>query len=869
MTKVYRPPPRPDMVSRPQLVRRLDEGLHRKLTLVSAPAGFGKTTIVSSWLAGSDRPAAWLSLDAGDNDPARFLTYLVATLQSVAKNIGAVAGALRSPQSPPSDAVLTTLLNEIAAAPDAFTVVLDDYHVIDSEAVDQAVTFLLEHAPPQMHLVITTREDPRLPLARLRAGGQLTELRAADLRFDSTETAAFLADVMGLELQAPDVALLGARTEGWVAGLQLAATALQGHADAAGFVASFSGSNRFVLDYLVEEVLQQQSPDVRLFLLQTAILDRMSGPLCDAVLGNPAGSSERLLAEIDKANLFIVPLDDERRWYRYHHLFAELLRQQREQAVGGEAARVSVAELHGRASHWFEDNGLALEAFQHAAAAADLDRAEALIEGGGVPLHFRGAAAPVLAWLDSLPSAVMEARPSLCVTYASAATFSGQTTGVEEKLQAAEAAVAATGPDQNRDLLGRIATLRATLAVVHNDVGAIFSQARRALEYLDPANVTLRTAAAWALGHAHQLAGDRAEARKSYAEALAHVRSPTDSIYTLAAAITSGHLQASDNELSLAKRTYMLALELAGEPPHPMSAEAHLGLARICYQRNDLEAAASHGQRCALLLRLMEKVPTAATYHLFTARLELAQGDANSAAAAIEEAAAYVHEKGFDFQLPDIAALQVVRLLRQGETAAAEQMAETYDLPLSRARVHLALGEAAAALADLGPWRQQVEERGWADDLLKVKVLQSLAHHANGDEDAAARELDAALSLAEAGGFVRIFLDEGAPMAALLTNAAARGTSPTYVARLLTAFAAEPGQGQTGAIRDQAVAGPLSRREIEVLRLIAQGLSNQEISTQLFRALDTVKGHSRSIYAKLEVNSRTEAVARARELGLL
>ncbi len=449
-TKLYIPPPRPEVVHRPRLIERLNEGLHRKLTLISAPAGFGKTTLVSEWLAGCERPAAWLSLDEGDNDPARFLAYLVAALQTIAANVGeGVLGVLQSPQPPPTESVLTTLLNEITTVPDDLVLVLDDFHVIDAKPVDDALTFLLEHLPPQVHLVIATREDPHLPLARLRVRGQLTELRAADLRFTPSEADEFLKGVMGLNLSAEDVAALETRTEGWIAGLQLAAISMRGHEDAASFIESFTGSHHFVLDYLVEEVLQQQPESVQTFLLRTSILDILCGPLCDAVLLDPSASGQETLEYIEHANLFLVPLDDERRWYRYHHLFAELLRQRLHQSATSSTGdeRGGVNELHRRASQWYEDNGLEIEAFHHAAAANDVERTERLIEGKGVPLHFRGTVSPVLKWLESLPKTVLDARPSLWVTYASALMMTGQHTAVEQKLQAAEAALQGTEPN--------------------------------------------------------------------------------------------------------------------------------------------------------------------------------------------------------------------------------------------------------------------------------------------------------------------------------------------------------------------------------------------------------------------------------------
>jgi len=455
-TKLFIPSIRPELVSRPRLIEQLSDGLHRKLTLISAPAGFGKTTLVGEWVGNlrkdhekgcqTESRIAWLSLDEGDNDLVRFLIYFIAALNRIegpvlseAEGIDPTFGKealsmLQYSQPPPTETVLTSLINEIATIPDRIILVLDDYHLIDAQPIHNALSFLLEHQPPQMHLVIATRDDPHLPLSRLRARGQLTELRAADLRFTSSEAAEFLNQVMGLDLSAEDIAALEMRTEGWITGLQLAAISLQGQEDATNFIKSFTGSHRLVLDYLVEEVLQQQSERVQSFLLQTAILNRLTGTLCDALTGQDNGQST--LETLEHANLFIVPLDNERRWYRYHHLFADLLRQRLHQignlTTGGEAR--GPAELHIRASVWYENNGLEIEAFQHAAAANDVERAERLIQGDGLPLQWNGAAVPVLNWLESLPTTVLDARPSLWVTYASTLVFAGQGSGVEEKL---------------------------------------------------------------------------------------------------------------------------------------------------------------------------------------------------------------------------------------------------------------------------------------------------------------------------------------------------------------------------------------------------------------------------------------------------
>jgi LuxR family maltose regulon positive regulatory protein len=874
-TKLFVPSPQPEAVLRPRLIERLDEDLRRKLTLISAPAGFGKTTLVGGWVAGIPRPVAWLSLDEGDNDPSRLLAHLVAALQTIAPNVGeGVSGALQSPQPLPTEAILTALLNEISTVEDELVLVLDDYHVIDARAVDDAFVFLLEHLPPQMHLVIATREDPHLPLARLRARDQLGELRAADLRFTPSEAAEFLEGAMGLSLSEEDVAALEERTEGWIAGLQLAAISMQGHQDATSFIESFTGSHRFVLDYLVEEVLGQQPESVQAFLLRTSILERLCGPLCDAVLLVPAASGQKTLEYIERANLFLVPLDNERRWYRYHHLFAELLQQRLQQSTASSAGDEvgDVAELHRRASGWYEDNGLEIEAFRHAAAAHDVERAERLIEGEGIPLQFRGAGAPVLKWLASLPKTVLNARPSLWVTYASTLMMTGQHTAVEQKLRAAETALQDTEPDdRTRDLVGRIASMRATLAVIQHDAETIIIQSRRALEFLHPDNLPVRTATTWTLGYAHQLKGDRAAANRAYTEVISTGKSLGDSIYTIAATINLGEVQEADNQLFVATRTYRRVLQLAGDPPDPIACVAYLGLARITYQWNDLETAGQHGQQCLRLTRQMESVDTVASYDVFLAHLKLAQGDVDGAAAVLDEAEEFVRRHDFVFRMPDVAAAQVLTLLRQGDLAAAAHLAQRHELPISQARVHLAQGDTSAALAALEPLRRQAEAKGWEDERLKVMVLQAVALQAHGEKDRAARLFGNALELAEPGGFIRIFVDEGMPMARLLSEAAALGIMPDYTAELLAAFEAEEHKSADDSPLPpaQSLTEPLSQRELEVLQLIAQGLSNREISQRLFLALDTVKGHNRRIFGKLSVQRRTEAVARARSLDIL
>lgn len=882
-SKLYIPPPRPQLVLRPHLIQRLNEGLHHKLTLISAAAGFGKTTLLGEWMVDCGRPVAWLSLDEGDSDPVRFLTYLVTALQTIAPDTGkGVLAALQSPQPPTPEAILTSLLNDIAAIPHPFLLVLDDYHILDAPQIDQTLAFLLEYLPPQMHLVIATREDPPLPLARLRARSQLTELRAADLRFTPAEAATFLNQVMGLNLTNAQIDTLEARAEGWIAGLHLAALSLEGRRDATVFIEAFSGSHRYVLDYLVEEVLQRQPLQVQRFLLHTAVLNRLCAPLCEAVVGRLESRDWRLksndevtdnlplpisnlqgqetLAYLERANLFIVPLDNERRWYRYHHLFGELLRQRLHQQQPE-----LVADLHIRASIWYEANNLELEAFDHAAAANDVDRAERLLEGNGMPLLFRGAVRQILNWLGGLPTAVLDAHPALWVTYASALLFISQTAGIEERLQAAEAALQGRELDEKtRDLIGHIASIRATVAVTQHDLETIITQSQRALEYLHPRNLPVRTATTWTLAYAYQLQGNRAAAGQAYAEAITISQAIGHYIIHLMATIGLAVIQENETRLPLAAEMHQRARELAGEPPIPVACEAYLGLARIAYEWNDLTAAQTFAAQSRPLARQVAYNDRFVVVDLLLARLKLAQGDVPGAMALVAEVEQAARQHQFVLQLPEVTAVRILILLRQNKVAAAAQLAETAVLPLSQARVHLAQGEPDAALTVLTAWRQQAEARGWADERLKAMVLQAVAYGAKGEIDTAVDLLADALALAEPGGFVRLFVDEGPTMFQLLSVANSRGLAPAYTARLLAAF---PPTAVRGA--QSSLVEPLSDRELEVLRLVAQGLSNQEIGERLFLALDTVKGHNRRIYDKLGVQRRTEAIARARELGLL
>jgi LuxR family maltose regulon positive regulatory protein len=902
-TKLYIPPPRPNIVPRPRLIGRLNKGLSasRNLTLISAPAGFGKTTLVSEWVAVCERPVAWLSLDEGDNDPTRFLTYLVAALRMITANIGAgVLGVLQSPQPPPTESILTALLNEITTTPDNFILVLDDYQSIDSKPVDNTLTFLLEHLPSQMHLVIATREDPHLPLSRLRARGQLTELRAADLRFTPAEATDLLNQVMGLNLSAESIAALEARTEGWIAGLQLAALSMQGYQDATSFIKSFTGSHHFVLDYLMEEVLGQQSESVQTFLLRTSILDRMCGPLCDAVLLAPSASGQKTLEYLEHANLFIVPLDNERRWYRYHNLFADVLRMH---LMAEQPDQVSA--LHRRASEWYERDGLRSDAIRHALAAEDFERAATLVELA-VPEMRRnrqGATVTELGWLKALPDELVRFRPVLCVDYAYALFGGGELGGVEPRLRDAErwldtpadtAGMVVVDEEEFRRLPGMIALLRAARSLARgDDMPEAVKNAQRVLDLAPEDAYLMLGGAASVLGLAAWASGDLEAARRMTADGMVNVRLAGYISSAIGGSIVLADIQIAQGRLHEAMTTYERALKWAMEPGAPVqrgAADMYVGMSALHYEHNDLKAATQCLLTSQTLGDLAGLPQNPYRWRAAMARIQQAQGDLDGALQLLEEAER-AYDGNFSPNVRPIATRKVRIWVAQGRLGEALGWAREQGLfvenelsylrefdHITFARVLLTryqYDRADASIAEVARLLERLlkdaEEGGRIGSVIEILVLQALAYHAQGDLPAALLPLQHALALAEPQGYVRMFLDEGSSMLQLLREASAREIMPDYTDKLLTAFESEKrkSEDKPDLLLAQSLIEPLSQRELKIIQLIAQGLSNREIGERLFLALNTVKGHNRKIFDKLQVQSRTEAIARARELGLL
>ncbi|GHO90665.1 LuxR family transcriptional regulator [Reticulibacter mediterranei] len=891
-TKLYIPQPRPNAVSRPRLIERLNKGQHRKLTLISAPAGFGKTTLVSEWLAEGTRPVAWLSLEQGENDPVRFLTYLIAALQTLAAALGeGVLNALQSSQPPPTEVMLTSLLNEIAIIQGQFVLVLDDYHIIDARPVDSALTYLIEHLPPQMHLVITTREDPRLPLARLRAGGQLTELRSADLRFTTAEVAAFLSQGTGFSLSATEIAQLAERTEGWIVGLQLAALSMQGHQDVSEFIRAFTGDHRYIVDYLVEEVLRHQPESVRHFLLQTAILERLNGPLCDAVTGLEKGNEQ--LEALERGNFFVVPLDDKRQWYRYHHLFAEvlsahLIAEQPDQ----------VATLHQRASKWYEQNGSAADAIHHALVAEDFERAAALMELELPAMQRNRQEATFLDWLKALPDKQIHFRPVLCVGYAWALLASGELEAAHARLQDAERWLDTTADASERPpstemvivdkegfrrLPVFIAVYRAAHAQASGDIPNTIKYARRVLDLLPEEDHLGRGAATALLGLAFWTDGDLEAAHQTFANGIASVQMAGNLSDAISGTLALADIRVAQGRLHEAMHTYERALQELGESGLRGTADLYVGMSELHSEQNDLHTAMQLLLKSKELGERTRLPPNQYRWCVAMARIKEAQGDLEGALDLFHKAE-HLYRRDFFPNVRPVAALVARVWITQGRLGKALSWAREQGLEVSdnlsylREFEHITLVRLLLARYKSDRANHSILEAiGLLERLLKaaqygkrvgsiieILVLQALAYQMQGNISTALMALQQALQQAKPEGYIRMFVDEGAPIIALLEEAAKRGFATNYVRQLLRAS----GATENSTLIKQDLIEPLSEREFEVLRLLRTDLNGPEIADKLIVSLNTIRTHTKNIYNKLGVNNRRAAIRRAEELNL-
>ncbi|MGZ8470529.1 MAG: LuxR C-terminal-related transcriptional regulator [Gemmatirosa sp.] len=905
-TKLYVPRARATVVARPRLIEQVHEGRERRLTLVVAPAGFGKTTLLASWLAeaSGDAPSvAWVSLDASENEPALFWAYVLAALRRVHAAVGTRALAMLRATPPPAiETVLTALINDIAAVDEDCVLVLDDYHVIEAAPVHDGLEFLLDHLPSRMRVVVATRADPPLPLARLRARGELVELRATDLRFTPAETSAFLNDIMALGLSAADAATLERRTEGWIAGLKLAALSMRGRGDVRAFVDAFSGDHRHIADYLVDEVLDAEPEHVRRFLLDTAILDRMSGPLCDAVTGERG--SQALLESLERRSLFVVALDDRHEWYRYHHLFADVL-----QARATRDDPDHVRAAHRRAAAWYERAGSATDAVRHALGAGDPERAAGLLETTWPTKDRSHQSARWLGLVKALPDGVVRVRPVLGMGYAWALLNGGELEAAEPRLRDVERWLA-SAPDaasgmvvvdaaRFRSLASELASARVYLAQALGELPGTVEHAQRALDLAPEGDRASRATGTALLALAHWARGDLEVAHRIFADALALMRRNGNHLDVVRGTFVLGDIRVAQGRLREAAGFYEGGLRLAAEQPPPAAPETdelHLGLSELHREWGDLDAAAE-------LLRTAAESAERTGYRgkrqrwcTVMARVREAQGDPDGALALLDEAETHDVRDPLPRVRP-VAAMRARIRIAQGRLAEASdwvrdrRLSVEDDLGYAReyehvtlARVLIARDEAggdAGALRDAARLLERLlaaaEAGGRVGSAIELLLLQSLVRRAHRDVRGALQPLGRALALAEPEGYLRVFVDEGARLRELLRHAVVRGLGGAYAARVLSNFDVAPPSLAAPAASPRGMAGiagagaaqALTARELEVLRLIAAGLRNQEIADRMAVAPATVKRHVANAYGKLGARHRTEALARARELGVL
>jgi LuxR family maltose regulon positive regulatory protein len=913
-TKFAAPRLRSALVPRPRLSELMDAGADATLTLVSAPAGFGKTTALASWLsrvAAEPRALAWVSLDRSDNQATSFWLYVVTALNAAMPGVGSSVLPLLDSGQPATRTVLTAVLNEIVAQPAEVDLILDDYHLADGADVAEGMTFVLEHRPLNLHVVIATRSDPDLPLARLRARGELVEIRSGDLRFTGDEASSFLTDVGGLQIAPEAVAALESRTEGWAAALQLAALSMQGRDDVGAFVAGFAGTDRHVVDYLVDEVLSQQSDEVRDFLERTSILDLLGGELCDAVLERTG--SKGMLEQLERANLFLVPLDDQRSWYRYHHLFADVLQAH----LRGERPDL-VSGLHLRASRWYESVGDPVPAVRHALSAGDLDRAADLVETATPALRRDRQEATLRSWVDDFPDEIRQWRPVLALGFVGALMSSNDFADVarrlreiEHHLPAIDAYLASGGDVATRHSNGVVAVDDAELArvpaavelywaglsLVSGDLPSTHVHARRAIETATPDDDVVPAGAAGLSGLAHWACGELDDAHRSYLTCIDGLLRAKHVPDALGCYLTVAEIQMAQGRLRDAQTTCNDAERVAGEAIGEVvrgMADIHVGRAQLALQRGDL----GRGRESLAAARALGDARGLPAYayrsRATAAMLAEAEGDIAGALELVAEAQ-QVYLGDFSPNVRPLHATAARLQIRLGDLDAAERWAHDHDVTAEQeltylheyehvtlaeallARYHLADDRAALVAADslLQRLLDAAAAGGRDATVIEILVLRAVIAGAGDDVPGAHRLLDRAVRLAEPEGEVRSFTRHGPLVVPLLEALATSPGSSSYARTLAMACAAPATDTRVGGAAGQqraAQIGPveaLSSRELEVLTLLATELDGPEIARHLFVSLNTVRTHTKSIYAKLGVNSRRAAVRRSGELGLL
>jgi LuxR family maltose regulon positive regulatory protein len=896
-TKFYFPPARQSLVRRPRLVQRLDRGTHQPLVLISAPAGYGKTTLLSEWYAGPGRdgPLAWLTLDPEDNDPIRFFTYFILALRRLKPGLGEMAlSALQSPVPPAPRIILSGLINDLCEIPPPFVLVLDDYHVIEEIAIHQGITFLLDHLPSAMHLVLLTRADPPLPLARLRARNQICEIRTADLRFTPPEVEAFLNQEMKLGLSGDSIQQLELSTEGWIAGLQLAALSMQGRSDIQAFISSFTGSYHYIADFLVEEVLDRQPAAVKDFLLKTCVLERMNAGLCDA-LTSP-GSAQAMLEKLEHNNLFIIPLDDQQNWYRYHHLFADLLQNR----LWREHPEL-VPDLYKRAADWSSQNSLVPEAIKYAMAGTDFDQASVLLERQIPQMQRSGELKTLAGWLGRLPDDLLRQRPYLSIAYAWALAYSsGAPDKVEHLLQNASQVIGTRSPSaEARDLLGQIACIRANVAVFLGDNPLAIQLCAQAESMLAEENTSLRSYTALMEGDAYWMMGDGESAQRALDVAIRLSRNDNDLQTALTALNYQARLMVAHGKLRQAKGIYEEALQFAnaaGGAQWPACGVILVGLGMLHWEQNDPGPALDCLTKGLQLAIQADDIDSLLFGYTALARVYRACGEVNQANRMLENAGRLTQETKLARDRYRVAARQAGIMLESGNLQEALQWSEELTRcvaeysqhsasaelspmriadQIMQARIKLAQGMPGIAEQILSVLLPPLEASGRWRSVIEALALQAMACQAQGEMELAIRFLTRALQIAAPEGFVRLLVDEGKPVELLLHRIRAQSASmQAYVVRLLKAFEPLTLQPEVYETRPETLSQsqliePLSERELEVLGLVSQGYSNQDIARQLVIAVGTVKRHTANIFTKLDVRNRTEAVARARQLNLL